>query len=265
MSATRSPSMTIGSVPAQLPVGDGPPLSSPPVGVARVGTSGWSYPEWVGRFYPNGTSAARMLAFYGRIFSTVEAHSTYRRLPTSATVERWVTSVPPDFRFAPKVHLGITHRRDIGGVEERIGAFFASLAPLGDNLGPVLFSIPQHEPDLGRLDRLLEALPPDHRGAAFELFPAWTTPDVLRRLQDHGATLALVDRDGGRAPDLEVGPFTYLRLRRSRYTRSDLDDWAARVASIASDGRDAYVFFKHDEAADGPRYARRVVANLQQS
>ncbi len=236
------------------------------MGVARVGTSGWSYAEWVGHFYPNGTSTSRMLAFYGRIFSTVEAHSTYRRLPTPATIERWVSSVPADFRFSPKAHLGITHRRDLDGVEERVAAFFAALAPLGEHLGPVLFSIPHHRPDLERLDRLLDALPPGHQGGvAFELFPSWVTSEVLSRLESRGATLVLVDSDGRRAPDLEVGPFTYLRLRRTRYTRSDLDGWAKRVASLTADGRDAYVFFKHDESADGPRYARRVMGQLERS
>lgn len=231
-----------------------------------MGTSGWSYPEWTGSFYPVGTSPSRMLPFYARQFPTVEAHNTYRRVPTPSALERWRSQVPPDFHFAPKAHLAITHRRDLDGVEDRVAAFFAALAPLTDNLGPVLFSLPHRHPDLDRLDRLLRALPPAPAPpAAFELGPAWTTTDVLRRLEVHGATLALVDADGRAAPDLEVGPFTYLRLRRTRYDRAELDAWAARLHDLTAAGRDVYAFFKHDEHGDGPRYARRVMGQLERS
>ena len=245
-------------------------VCSPPVPHARVGTSGWSYAEWVGRFYPNGTSPARMLSFYGRRFNTVEAHSTYRRLPAASALERWAAQVPADFRFAAKAHMGITHRRDLDGVDERVAAFFSALAPLGDLLGPVLFSVPHKMPDLARLDRLLGALPPPPRpGIAFELGPAWATPEVLARLEAHDATPVLVDADG-RSPlesdplkaQLELGPFAYVRLRRSRYDRAELDCWADLLKEATASGRDAYAFFKHDDAGNGPRYARRVTGRL---
>ena len=231
-----------------------------------MGTSGWSYPEWVGTFYPAGTSTSRMLPFYARLFPTVEAHGTYRRLPSPPALERWASHVPPGFQFAPKAHIGITHRQDLEGVEERVDAFFAAVALLEDHLGPVLFALPHRQPDLDRLDRLLGALPSAPRPrAAFELAPAWVTPDVVRRLEAHDATLVLVDAGGRGAPELEVGPFTYVRLRRGRYDREELDAWAARLDRATARGRDVYAFFKHDEHGDGPRYARRVMGRLERS
>jgi len=204
-----------------------------------------------------------MLAFYARRFPAVEAHATYRRLLPATTLGRWVDQVPADFTFAPKAHLGITHRRDLDGVEERMAAFFESLVPLGASLGPVLFSVPHQEPDLARLDRLLAALPPPPRPpVAFELGPAWATVEVMARLEAHDATLVLVEADGRPAPDLDVGPLSYVRLRRSRYDRASLDEWAERLVRITGSGRDAYAFFKHDDAGDGPRYARRVIGHL---
>ncbi len=229
-----------------------------------MGTSGWAYREWVGRVYPNGTSPARMLAVYARLFPTVEAHSTYRRLPSLPAIEQWVAAVPPSFRFAPKAHLGITHRRELDGVEERVAAFVDAVTPLGHHLGPVLFALPHAEPDLDRLDRLLGALPPGARlSTAFQLSPAWVSPAVVRRLEAAEATLVLVESDGRDAPDLDVGPFSYIRLRRSRYTRAELEAWVDRLEKITAGGRDAWVFFKHDEAGDGPRYARRVMGGLR--
>ena len=227
-----------------------------------MGTSGWSYPEWLGRFYPNGTSPARMLDFYGRRFTTVEAHATYRRLPAAAALERWRTQVPPEFHFAPKAHLGISHRRDLDGIEDRVGAFLAAIVPLGDNLGPVLVSLPHQEPDLERLDRLLAAFPrpPDGPPVAFELGPNWYTGAVIDRLEAHHATLVVVDVDAEREPraPLTVGPLAYVRLRRERYDRAGLEAWAEKLAKVQAGGRDAYVYLKHDEEGDGPRYARRL-------
>lgn len=228
----------------------------------RVGTSGWSYLEWIGRFYPNGTSPARMLEFYARRFTTVEAHSTYRRLPTPATLVRWDQQVPPGFRFVPKMHLGVTHRRDLDGVEDRVTAFVDAVAPLGERLGPLLLSLPHHEPDLARLDRLIDALPPPPHGrpAAFELAPAWATTAVYDRLDAAGATAVVSDTS---RPDVSipaVGPLAYVRLRRDRYNRAELEAWADRLAKVRADGRDVYAFLKHDERGDGPRYARRLAA-----
>lgn len=226
-----------------------------------MGTSGWSYPEWRGRFYPEGTAPARMLDFYSRQFATVEAHATYRRLPAQAALLRWRSQVPPGFRFAPKAHLGITHRQDLDGVEDRVSAFVAAVAPLGEHLGPVLVSLPHQAPDLVRLDRLLGAFPPPPEGPAlaFELGPNWYTGEVTRRLEAHAATLVVVDSDGRDEPaPLAVGPLAYVRLRRPRYDHAGLEAWAERLAPVTAEGRDAYVYVKHDQEGDGPRYARHL-------
>jgi uncharacterized protein YecE (DUF72 family) len=195
-----------------------------------------------------------MLGVYAGSFDTVEAHATYRRLPTPAALAKWVATVPPDFRFAPKAHMGITHRRDLDGVEDRVAAFLAALGPLGDRRGPILFSLPHLEPDLGRLGRILDALPPGIP-SAFELGPAWATPAVLDRLDAGGATLVAVDTN-----PVPAGPVAYVRLRRAAYSAEELDAWAERLAKVTADGRDAYVFLKHDDAATGPALAQELRA-----
>ncbi len=225
----------------------------------RVGTSGWSYPAWVGSFYPDKTSPARMLGVYSAAFDTVEAHATYRRLPSAAALTKWVDTVPATFRFACKAHMGISHRRDLDGVEDRVAAFLSAVAPLGQTLGPVLVSLPHQEPDLDRLGRILDPL----GGGAFELGPAWERPDVLDRLDAGGATLVVSDtaeRPAGAIPS--VGPVAYVRLRRADYEPADLDVWADRLVKVAAEDRDVYVFLKHDDAASGPRLARELVERL---
>lgn len=239
------------------------------MGVIRVGTSGWSYPEWIGPFYPEKTPATRMLPFYAQRFSTVEAHSTYRRLPTPAALTRWTQQAPPEFRFAPKAHAAITHRRDLDGLAERVENFFTSLSPLGPQLGPVLFVLPQREPDRERLDAVLRAATPVAASpVVFELATAWVQDrEVLDRLGADDASLAVIDREGdpeaiGTLP--AIGKVAYVRLRRASYTPESLARWAERLAAAADRGVDVYVFLKHDDHGDAPRYAQALVARLEQ-
>jgi len=209
-----------------------------------VGTSGWSYKEWVGTLYPPKTPASRMLQEYAVRLSTVEAHNTYRRRPPASLVEGWIAQVPPTFRFAPKAHVGITHQRDLTGIEERVEEFFSLLAPLGRRLGPVMFQLPHKEPDLPRLDRLLGALP-KKASAAFDLGPGWRRPDVLERLDRRGATFVVVDDDEAPAEMVDVGACSYVRLRRRQYTDAELDAWAERLRA-ASAGPPVYAYLRHE-------------------
>jgi uncharacterized protein YecE (DUF72 family) len=210
-----------------------------------------------------------MLPFYAKRFRTVELHSTYRNLPSPAAIERWVQSVPADFHFAPKAHLGITHRRDLTGLEDRVKAFLDALRPLTPNLGPILLALPHQAVDLERLDRLLAALPRPAGASpfrfAFQLHAGWLVPAVLDRLDAHGSTLVTVETDGPPSRPLQVGSFNYVRLRRDRYTRAELDVWGGRAAEDVASGRDSYLFVKHDELANGPRYARQVSNKLNRT
>jgi uncharacterized protein YecE (DUF72 family) len=235
------------------------------VGEVLVGTSGWAYATWVGAFYPKGTTAARMLRRYGMRLPTVEAHSTYRRLPSATTLARWARQVPGAFRFAPKAHVGITHRRDLDGLEDRVKAFLDAVGGLAARLGPVLFQLPHQHPDLGRLDALLAALPAD-AAVAFELAPPWleagTVEEVVARMEGRRATIALVETDNHPAPDLEVGPFTYARLRRTRYGPVELEQWSERLAKLKANGREAYVYLRHDDEGHAPVHAQQLMEGL---
>jgi uncharacterized protein YecE (DUF72 family) len=215
------------------------------VAQVRVGTSGWSYKEWVGSLYPAGTTAARMLTAYAQLLPTVEAHNTFRRRPRAPTLEGWAHAVPPAFRFALKAHVAITHQRELDGVEERVESFFDSLSPLGELVGPVLFQLPHRQPDLDRLDRLLGALP-STPPAAFELGPAWNRPDVLERLDRVGATLVVVDKDGDEPGLPDVGAVAYLRLRRERYDEEAIARWARRLGDVSRGGRPAFAYLRHE-------------------
>ncbi len=218
----------------------------------RAGTSGYSYKEWKGIFYPEKIAPSEMLAYYAERLSAVEINNTFYRMPRREVVEGWAHSVPESFRFAVKVNQRITHRKRLADVGEELDYLLGQLAPLGPRLGLLLVQLPPNLPvDLARLERFLDHLAARAR-AAFEFrHPSWQGERVLACLRDRGAALVAKDADEVPAALHETARFGYLRLRRSDYRAGDLADWYARVR--ASDWDEAYVFFKHEET--GPALA----------
>ena len=218
----------------------------------RAGTSGYSYKEWRGDFYPAKIAPAEMLAYYAQRLSAVEINNTFYRMPRRDVVESWASSVPESFRFAVKVSQRITHRKRLAGVEEELDYLLAELAPLGERLGLLLVQLPPNLPvDLARLERFLDQLGARAR-AAFEFRHAsWLDEPVLACLRDRGAALVASETDEMPAALHETARFGYLRLRRTDYRPRDLADWLARVRVLSWD--EAWVFFKHE--ASGPALA----------
>jgi uncharacterized protein YecE (DUF72 family) len=218
----------------------------------RTGTSGYSYKEWKGSFYPEKIAPAEMLAHYAERLGAVEINNTFYRMPRREVVEGWARSVPESFRFAAKVSQRITHRKRLADVGEELDYLLDQLAPLGNRLGLLLVQLPPNLPlDLARLERFLDQLGARAR-AAFEFRHAsWIDEPVLACLRDRGAALVASETDETPARLHATARFGYLRLRRTDYRSGDLADWYARVRALAWD--EAYVFFKHE--VSGPALA----------
>ncbi len=82
----------------------------------RIGTSGFSYDDWIGPVYPEGLPAREHLQYYATLFSTVELNVTYYRVPAPSTVVGWVRKTPEDFLFAVKAYGELTHKRETAGL-----------------------------------------------------------------------------------------------------------------------------------------------------
>src|SRR6266498_2335539 len=108
----------------------------------HVGTSGYSYAEWKGTFYPQGMPAAKMLELYAAQFGTVEINNTFYRMPEAKMLEKWLSQVPPAFLFALKAPQRITHQKRLGDAGEDVQHFCEVATTLGDRLGPLLFQLP---------------------------------------------------------------------------------------------------------------------------
>lgn len=220
---------------------------------AYVGTSGFSYPAWVPTFYPPGTGANDLLAHYAGRLSAVELNNTFYQHPSAARVEGWLSKVPETFRFTVKAQKGGSIRALRSDTEGTVRWLTAPYRWFGDRLGSVLYRVPDPiARDDDALARLLEAWPhPMPLTLEFQ-HPSWQDDAVHELLRAHGVVLCATDIDGQPfPPDLRVtGPFLYLRLRRERYSSSELEAWARRLEPFLADGRDAFVFFRHDGSGD---------------
>jgi uncharacterized protein YecE (DUF72 family) len=221
-----------------------------------AGTSGFAYKEWKGTFYPRGLRNDDMLSHYGSQFLTVEINSTFYRMPTELTLERWAGQVPEAFRFVLKASQRITHHRRLRDVDDPLAYFLATARHLGARLGALLFQLPPNfKADVARLDAFLALLPNDVR-VAFEFRHAsWHDEETFALLRARGAALCVADGEKLEPARIASAEFGYLRLRGEGYEDAELRAWAAWIADQA--WTDTYVFFKHEDGAAGPALARR--------
>src|SRR5881394_2643396 len=128
-----------------------------------VGTSGFSYAEWKGSFYPAGLPDAEMLHSYAERLSTVEINNTFYRMPQPALLEGWNNKAAgvAHFAFALKAPKSITHIARLKDAADGTGHFLKVAATLGPRLGPILFQLPPFfRKDAGVLREFLALLPP---------------------------------------------------------------------------------------------------------
>jgi uncharacterized protein YecE (DUF72 family) len=226
-----------------------------------VGTSGYSYPEWKGTFYPAKMQAKQMLGFYASHFRTVEINNTFYRPPTEQLLAAWAAQVPANFRFVLKAPQEITHVKRLAGAGELVSSLFATARTLKDRLGAVLFQLPPNfRKDVSLLRAFLASLPPGVP-VAFEFRQqGWFCDEVFALLRERGAGLCVADADDELdVPFVATADWGYLRLRRPDYDVA-LTEWADRLRS--QNWRECFVFFKHEDAGAGPRMATRLLELL---
>jgi uncharacterized protein YecE (DUF72 family) len=223
----------------------------------HVGTSGYSYKEWKGKFYPEKISPKEMLRFYSGRLNTVEINNTFYHMPRESVLTSWAEQVPGDFVFALKAPQVITHLKRLRNVFEETDYLFRTLSVLDRKLGPVLFQFPKSfRADRPALQDFLGLIPVGTT-CAFEFrSPSWLDDEILDLLRERGSSLCFADADENPANEIiGTAPWGYLRLRRSDYTDADLSQWLERI--LSQKWEKAFVFFKHEDEAKGPEVAVR--------
>jgi uncharacterized protein YecE (DUF72 family) len=216
----------------------------------HLGTSGWQYRDWRGRFYPEKLPQRLWLEHYAQAFATVEVNNAFYRLPERHTFAAWRERTPADFVVAVKVSRYLTHIKRLRDPEEPVKRFLDRATALGDKLGPVLLQLPPNlraEPDA--LERTLALFPADVRVAVEPRHRSWWTDEVRGVLERRRAALCWADRRGRPvAPLWRTAGWAYLRLHEGRarpwprYGRQALDTWIRRIDPSVP----TYAYFNND-------------------
>ena len=222
-----------------------------------LGTSGYSYKEWKGNFYPEDLPDKQMLRFYGERFRSVEINNTFYRMPKESVLEAWAAEVPADFKFVLKAPQRITHIQRLKESADSVSYLLKVAGALKERLGPLLFQLPPYlKKDLPRLTEFLKLLPADRRSAFEFRHESWFDEEVFGLLREHQAALCIAEaEDGVEVPFVSTADWGYLRLRRPDYGDAELKAWAKRVRE--QDWQDAFIFFKHEDEGKAPQMAKR--------
>jgi uncharacterized protein YecE (DUF72 family) len=248
-----------------------------PAAAIRIGTQGWSYPDWIGNFYPPASKQEDCLPFYAGVFDTVELDTTFYHPPKPSIVRSWARHTPPTFRFTAKVPQIITHGARLVRMGEQLGAFAKALEPLGERLGPLLVQMPaEFEHDAGTagvLDRFLAAAPAGVRLAVEFRSATWHRPDTWALLRARGAAVAWTEwRSLSRITEV-TSDFLYLRwmgdhrdverFDRVRIDRGDsFASWEADLRRVLPQVREVYGYFNNHWAGHSPSSANEMKRRL---
>ncbi|HYR27864.1 MAG TPA: DUF72 domain-containing protein [Thermoanaerobaculia bacterium] len=223
----------------------------------RIGTSGYHYKHWLGRYYPAGTKPADMLAHYLRDFDTVELNNTFYQLPTESTFDAWRKNTPANFLYAVKGSRFITHMIKLKDAQRGLTNFMPRAERLRGKLGPILWQLPPGwKVNVERLEEFLSILPKEHR-YTFELRnETWMTDRVLELLQKYNAAFCIYELAGYHSPIELTADWTYIRLHgptsfkyQGSYSDAQMEEWADRIRGWSRKLKAVYVYFDNDDSA----------------
>ena len=229
----------------------------------RVGTSGYSYAEWKGNFYPEKMAAKDMLRYYAERFPTVEINNTFYRMPKEDLLNGWAAQVPESFQFVIKASQRITHIKRLKECAEELRYLMHVTSTLGSRLGPFLFQLPPNfRKDVPRLQSFFDAMPEKRRMAVEFRHASWFDDETFQALRNVGAALCVADTgEDPVVPLVATTDWGYLRLRREDFSDADLRDWAKRIRG--QPWGEAFVFMKHEEEGRGPKLAQQLIDILR--
>ncbi len=227
----------------------------------HLGTIGFSYKDWVGEFYPPGTSQAGYLPHYCKAFNSVEMDTTFHSIPKASIVESWYANSPDNFVFCLKTPRLITHDLKLKGIQSLMDEFLASISPLQRKLGPILIQLPPSfsQEALPVLVDFLESLPVSHRFAIELRHPSWYNPKTGQLLADHKVCWVMIDYPNIPKSIICTTDFLYIRwigvngsYHHHSYERVDKSDqlkaWIQAIDPFRAQVAKIYGYFNNDYA-----------------
>lgn len=252
-----------------------------------VGTSGYSFQDWIGPFYPEGIQKGKMLDYYKEHFPAVEINSTYYRIPHPSVFYHMANKVPQDFEFIVKTHSSFTH--DPKKANEHFGPFFEAVAPLieAGKLKGYLAQFPwSFRYSAERLKYIIDSR---NRFGNIPLFVEfrngdWNRAEVFRSLKENDIGFCCVDEPplAGLFPALAIATTAigYVRFhgRNSQdwwqpqpgsdrynytYKREELADWIKKIDGMRNETEKIYLFFNNCHLGQAVRSAKMMMEMMQ--
>ena len=224
-----------------------------------IGTSGWSYNEWAGVFYPDTKS--NKLSFYSEVYGTAEVDSSFYAFPSKGLVLGWARHTPEKFVFSVKLPQLLTHEKklDLGkGVEADLVRFLGLLRPLyaSGTLGPVLVQLPpsfSFNPDYEKLRAFLDKTPEDVKFAVEFRHPSWLREETWSLLRSRNVANVIVDEPLLPPDTVVTADFSFIRWHgrgsrpwyNYRYSDRELEAWVPRVKDVVSRAKQTYGYFNN--------------------
>jgi uncharacterized protein YecE (DUF72 family) len=219
----------------------------------RIGTSGWVYEHWEGRFYPQGLSQDEWLGFYQDHFETVEINNSFYRLPSESAFDQWCERAREGFRYALKANRYITHMKKLKDPADPVALFLKRARRLKEHLGPVLWQLPPRwhaNPD--RLEAFAQVLPDDLTHVFEFRDPDWFQDPIREILERHGLSFCIFSMTGLDCPKWVTSNVVYLRFHgidgqyQGKYGEQQLAPWAERIRDWLLEGREVFAYFNND-------------------
>ena len=234
-------------------------------GDVRIGCSGWSYPHWRTRFYPEKMPAREHFAFYAQHFNTVELNNSFYRQPPRERFGAWREQAPPGFLFAVKGSRYVTHIKRLAVEKKSIDLVVDAALGLGEKLGPILFQLQAtFHVDLDRLERFVGMLPTDVRFTLEFRHDSWLVPAVFELLRSHRIALCIPDHPKMPRALEPTSDFTCIRMHLPPnglgYGKHALQPWADRVVAWHHDGLDVFVYFNNDMEGHAIKDAKTLIS-----
>jgi uncharacterized protein YecE (DUF72 family) len=236
-----------------------------------IGCSGWSYQDWVGKFYPAGLKSGEWLAYYAQHFSTVEVNMSFYRFPFKNMLKGWYNKTPADFRFTLKANRLITHVKKLKGTEELLTSFYALADLLEEKLACILFQMPPSltkDKDMKTLESFLRSLSPDHKNVIEFRHKSWFCQEVYDLLSSHEAIFCILSVPNLPPDAVATGKIAYVRFHGTDswynydYGEEELRGWAQRIKPLK---RECFAYFNNDVNAYAPSDALKLQAMLRPS
>lgn len=218
-----------------------------------IGTSGWSYRSWSGKFYPQNLKPKDYLAYYSKYFDTVEINSSFYHALKDVTVQNWEKSVPDGFLFAVKADRYITHMKKLENPSETVPEFIKTLKSFKRKSGPILFQLPPSfaiNPE--RLEAFLKILPSGYPYVFEFRNKSWFVQEIYNILKKFNAGLCIYNLAGFQSPKVITSDFVYIRLHGTnglgsgKYSDEELLEISNDIKNYKSQGKDVYCYFNND-------------------